>query len=184
MSLTSNVKIQPAETYTDALETDQVEIPAIAGQAALLPLDETGSPVYALSADWAFTENAENPAGEVAVDGRDFDATDGLVYTGAAPTAVQVTVLVDTDAGAGISPIAPEATDSAALALFRNNDLVGYASEGYVAELDAEVVTEWNLDTYVNVQENDVLRLAFVNGTVGEAFDIEAVEAGSSVQIK
>lgn len=182
MSLTSHMKNAPREQITDALETDQVELAAIAGNAQLVPLDETGiDPIYAVNPDWQFTESAENPAGEVAVNGIDFDATDGIVYTGDAPTAVEVSVLIDTAAGAGIGAIAPVAADTAALALYKNNELQGYAGEGYAAELDA--AHEWTLKTYVAVNEGDVLRLAFVNGQA-EAFDLEVVESGSLVAIK
>lgn len=182
MTLSKHLKNVPAEQITDALETDQVELAATEGNAQLVPLDETGiDPIYAVNPDWQFTENAENPAGEVPVNSIDFDATDGIVYTGDAPTAVNVTVLVDTAAGAGIGAIAPTSTDTAVLALYKNNDLVGYADEGFAAELDA--AAEWNLSTYVNVNEGDVLRLAFVNGQA-EAFDLEVVETGSLVSLK
>ncbi len=37
---------------------------------------------------------------------------------------------------------------------------------------------EWNIDTYVPVNENDVLRVALVSGSSAEAFDLEVVEGG------
>lgn len=116
--------------------------------------DETG--------DWVYSATAEGRTGEVAVNGIDLDGEPGLIYSGPAGGAVGVTI-EEVDIAEGT--IAPEATDSVTLALTLNNDIVAYADEGYVSELDTETAAEMNLSTYVgNLQPGDVLRVALIGG--------------------
>jgi hypothetical protein len=94
----------------------------------------------------------------------DLDLEPGLIYSGPAGGAVGVTIEeVDITEGT----IAPEATDTATLALFLNNDIVAYADEGFVA------LHEMNLSTYVGgLQPGDVLRVGLV-GSGSEAIDVD-----------
>jgi hypothetical protein len=149
-------------------------------ETATAPLMEGQEPI--LNGDWTLTENAENRLGEIAVTTGnlivDFDAAaDGFVYSGVPGNSVAVKVkALDVD----LAAIAPGATDTAYVAVFRNNEMIATADEGVLTEFDDEVVDEFNCVTYVpNVQVGDVIRAAFVQTSENEEFDLTVVNGGS-----
>jgi hypothetical protein len=151
---------------TEAAAAEVAEgVPGTANLAEALALTEG----YSEIGDWIYSATAEGRTGEVAVNGIDLDGEPGLIYSGPAGAAVGVTF-----EGIGISEgtIAPEATDGATLALFKNNDLVDYADEGFVL-LTGETVHDMNLSTYVaGLQTGDVLRVGLV-GSGSEVIDVD-----------
>jgi len=87
------------------------------------------------------------------------DGQPGLVYNGPQGNYFRVAITnVDTIEHA---ITAPEAADTAALAVFINSEVVDFGDEGY-NEHDAEIAVENNLDTLVGpFNEGDVLRVGF-----------------------
>lgn len=177
MTLTNNQKLASVSVNGDFLEATASAVVAEGGEALALELStdiadmETG--------DWTYSATAEGRTGEVAVGLVDLDGEPGLIYSGPPGNAVRVKFTnVDIDHGL----IAPEATDTATVAVMLNNEVIAYADEGFVAELDAEPAIEFNCDTYVGgLQTNDVIRIAVIGGTE-ETLDLD-VAAGGSVDI-
>lgn len=166
MSLT-NVRMLKAGEYqisvTEAAAAEVAE--GTVPTAEALALTEG----YSEIGDWIYSATAEGRTGEVAVNSIDLDLEPGLIYSGPAGGAVGVTI-EEVDISEGT--IAPEATDTATLALFLNNDIIAYADEGFVA-LTGEVLHEMNLSTYVgNLQPGDVLRVGLV-GSGSEVIDVD-----------
>ncbi len=172
MALVKNQKLSPQEFQMDQKATGDLTCVAEAATATEL---EGATP--AISGDWAYSATAEGRTGEVAVDGHDMDDLHGIIYSGPSGAAVRVQV-VGFDIDLGI--INGAAIDTVALGLFVNNTLVDYCDEGFVTELEDEAVDEFNLDTYLGgLQEGDVIRLAYVQGTENAELDLETVVGGS-----
>jgi hypothetical protein len=171
MSLTNNVKLRSPSVSGDFPIEAATAVVAEGG----IPLAITvANPT--VSGDWAYSAAAEGRTGEVAVDGFDGDDLAGMVYTGPSGGAFRVKFTnVDIDHGI----IAPEATDTATVAVVLNNTVVAYADEGYVAELDAEPAIEFNCDTYVGgLVSGDVIRIAILGGGE-ETLDLAVAEGGT-----
>jgi hypothetical protein len=115
--------------------------------------------------DWTYSETAEGLDGEVAspVGSFDMDGEAGLIYDGVPGGSINVRAAVDVSAG----NLTPEATDSVILAIFKNNDPIGQADEGFVAELDTGTA-EFNVSAYTTLKTGDVLRVALVGATANE----------------
>lgn len=163
-------------TFAEKLSTPEVTgTSEVAADATLVDEAATVIPLNAptFNPHFSFSESAENNGGEVAVNGHDLDETDGYVYSGPGG-AVQVVASIVSGPG----EIAPGATNTMTVALFKNNDIVGYAEEGVVSELDAAEPT-WNINTYVPLVEGDVLHFAGVQFTDNEELDIEFDEGGT-----
>jgi hypothetical protein len=130
-------------------------------------------------ADFTYSATAEGRTGEVADANSaiDVDAEPGLIFTGPSGSSFQMGFRnIDVSEGT----IAPEATDSVTAALLVNNEIVAFADEGYVSEIDTGIATEFNLEngTYVTLQESDVVRLCLVGGGE-EVADWDVDTAGS-----
>jgi hypothetical protein len=167
MTLTSNMKLESAALSGDFAEDASAAVIAEAGEGQVITVVD--------NTDWTYSGTAESIGGEVTgVGGLDFDAEPGIVYSGPVGGAVQVN-FTNLDVAAGL--IAPEATDTATVAIVLNNDIVAFADEGYVNELDALTV-EYNASTYIgNLQTSDVIRVAIV-GNTEETLDLDVAEGG------
>jgi hypothetical protein len=167
---TNHQRLEAAQVDADFSEATAAAVVAEAAEALALE----GTTVNQI--DWVYSATAEGLTGEVAVGGIDLDGEPGLIYGGPLGAGVRVSVAnVDVDHGL----IAPEATDTAVVALFVNNTVVAYADEGFTAELDAEPAIEFNLDTYVGpLSVGDVLRVGIIGGTE-ETLDLDVALGGS-----
>ena len=171
MTLTNNTKLQNTEFQADFTEQAAAEV--IAEGALSLTL-EGATPV--VNGDWAYSATAEGRTGEVAVNSIDLDGAPGVIYSGQAGGAIRIKV-AGLDILEGTSE--PEATDSVAVAVFVNNDIVDFFDEGFVLEHDNETLAEFNIDTYIgNLQPLDVIRIALVGGTE-ETVDYDIDNAGT-----
>ena len=173
MTLTNSQKLRSVTVNGDFTEATAAAVVAEGGEAMAM---ETSNETAAFeSGDWTYSATAEGRTGEVAVNGIDLDEEPGIIYTGPVGNAVRVQ-FKNLDVAAGL--IAPEAADTATAAVFLNNDVVAFADEGFVAELDAETV-EFNVDTYVGgLRTNDVIRVGLIGGTE-ETLDLDVAEGGS-----
>jgi len=171
MTLTNSTKLQSTEAQGDFSEATAAAVAAEVAESLAL---EGVTP--AVNGDWTYSGTAEGRTGEVAVNGIDLDGEPGLIYSGPPGNAVRVKFTnLDIDHGL----IAPEAGDTAAVALFVNNDIIAFADEGFVAELDAEPAIEFNLDTYVpGLQTSDVIRIGIVGGGE-ETLDLDVAVGGT-----
>jgi hypothetical protein len=101
----------------------------------------------------------------------DLSGQPGVIYSGPSGMAVRVAV-------AGVDTLEhaitlPEATDTAALTLWKNSVAVGYGDEGFNAHA-SEIAVENNVDTIVaELNEGDVLRVGFTfTGEVDADLDV------------
>ena len=173
MTLTNSTKLRSVTVNGDFAEDASAAVVAEGGEA--LALTDSSSIAGAESGDWTYSATAEGATGEVAVDGVDVDAEPGMIYTGPAGNAVRVKV-ANLDVASGL--IAPEAADTVTAAVLKNNDVVAFADEGFVAELDA-VTAEFNIDTYVGgLKSGDVIRVALIGGGE-ETLDLDVAEGGT-----
>jgi len=157
MTLTNNTRLQTAEFQADFSEAAAAETAAELGESLAL---EGATP--AVNGDWAYSATAEGRTGEVAVNSIDLDGEPGVIYSGPAGGAVRVKV-ANLDILEGT--IAPEAADSVTAALFLNNDVVAFFDEGFVSEIDTEIASEMNVDTYVGgLLSGDVIRVGLIGG--------------------
>lgn len=180
MSLTKNVRLAGGLTY--AIGPSEAAAAEVAegtfgttNLAEALGLtegfSELGQFVYSATAEG---RTGEEPNENSAID---LDGEPGLIYSGPSGVAFNIGFgNIDISEGT----IAPEATDKVTVALMVNNDIVAFADEGYVTEIDTEVAYEMNLEngTYVVLQESDVVRLALIGGGQ-EVTDIDVDTAGS-----
>ena len=118
---------------------------------------------YVETGNFVYSATAEGRTGEVAnaESAIDLDATPGLIYNGPSGVGYAITI-----AGLDVSEgtIAPEATDRVTAALMVNNEILAFADEGYVAELDTETAVAFNIATYAALTEGDVVRVALIGG--------------------
>ena len=143
------------------------EIDALEGTAEALAFNVEGP-----SSDWTYSATAEGLTGEVAVNGIDMDLEPGLIYAG--PIGASAAFQIELDLKAG--QVAPEAADDVTLGVFRNNDLIAHAPEGFVSELDTETAEFTLQGTVDNLQTGDVLRV----GVIAHAGNEDAVEYATS----
>ncbi len=169
----NNAKAGPvAEFMMDQkAETDTTHNLEVAVAAAL------EGPVPTLHEDFLYSATAENRVEEVAVDGQDMDDEPGIIYSG--PSGVTIRVQIDNFDIDAATTIAAAQIDTVCLGLYVNNTLVDYADEGFLTELDNEVADEFNLDVTIrNLQENDVIRVAYVQGTENAELDLDLLNTG------
>lgn len=174
MSLTNIRKLSsPGEYQMDQSATSDMEAVPAEG-ATSIPMEGN---LPTLSGDWSYSATAEGRTGETAVNGVDLDLAPGIIYAGPSGASVRVQIKdFDIDEGT----INGGATDTVTLALYVNNDQVATADEGFVTELEVEAVLEFNLDTYVGpLQELDVLRVAYFQGSENAELDLEVLNTGS-----
>lgn len=135
---------------------------------------------YAEMGDFIYSATAEGRTGEVAdaASAIDVDDEPGLIYTG--PSG-RVFNLSFTNVDISEGTIAPEATDTATIAVLVNNKIVGLADEGYAA-LTGEATHEMNLEAGVMVPLTtlDVVRLVLI-GDGTETNDVDIAVAGGLV---
>lgn len=161
MTLTNVTKLEASEYSvlpTEAAAAETAEGTLGSGNTGeALGLTEA----YSELGDWTYSATAEGRTGENAVNGIDLDEEPGLIYRGPAGAGVRVAAVLGVSEGT----IAPEAGDSVVAAIFLNNDVIAYADEGFVSEIDTGTTTTFNVDTYVGpLQEGDVVRLGLVGG--------------------
>lgn len=172
MSLTNNTKLRSVSLNGDFEAVADVALAT--GVPEALPLTLSVDTAAFESGDWALSEAAEDNGTAGALDGQD-----GIIYTGPAGGAVRVKVVglvVDEES------IIANAADSATAAIFVNSDVVAYADEGFVAELD--ISATFNMDTYVgNLQSGDVIRVGILSASGSEADWEAGVTEGGSIDI-
>jgi len=156
MSLTNNLKLTGQKVFGVVPEASIVEPGANEAEAVPVTID---SAILGDSPDWTYSATAED-SGTAGI----LDAQPGLTYSGPSGVGYRVNVTNFDTIEHAITP--PEATDTAVMALYKNSDLVAYADEGFTAHA-SEIAVEFNVDTYIQLNENDVLR-------VGIAFSGEA----------
>lgn len=156
MAISRHTKVEAVQVLAEVPEAAIVEPGA--NEAEAVPLTAAD---WADAIEWEYSATAEDNGTAGILDGEP-----GLIYRGEG-TAVQVRVANFDTLEHGITP--PEATDKAVLAVYKNSDVVAYADEGLNTHA-AEIAVEGNLDTYVTLSENDVLR-------VGVAFTGEEADA-------
>lgn len=157
MSLTNSKKLSGWSIAAEVPEAALVE-PGV-NEAESVPLTSTDYDDY--TAQFTYSATAEDNGTAGILDGQP-----GLIYNGEAG-AVSVSVRNFDTLEHAIT--LPEATDKAALAIYKNSDVVAFADEGYSTHA-AEIAVEGNVDTYVSLVEGDVLR-------VGVAFTGEEADA-------
>ncbi len=168
MTLTNSTKLSVQAAYGEVPEAALVEPGANLVEAVPVTIDAA---LLADSPDWTYSATAEDKGTAGNLDGQP-----GLVHNG--PTnhyRVQVTDF-DTIEHA---ITAPEATDTAVMAIFKNSEVVDYADEGFSTHA-GEAATEFNIDTIVTLDESDVLRVGMV--FTGEA-DADLDLAAGSINI-
>lgn len=172
MSLTGNVKLRSVSVNGD-FDASIAEAVVAEGGAGL-PMTTTDEIAGAETGDWTYAVSSEGRTGEVAVNLIDLDDEQGITYSGPAGNAVRVKVAnLDVTEGAAIA----DAADTVTMAVMLNNDVIAFADEGFVAELD--VTVEFNVDTYVGgLQSGDVIRVALIGGTE-ETLDLDVAEGGT-----
>jgi len=161
MSLTNNTKLNVVQQTGVVPELALAEPGANLAEA--IPVTMTNN---ADNIDMLYSATAEDNGTAGIVDGQP-----GLIYSGPNGNYFRVAVAnVDTLEHA---ITAPEATDKAALAIFKNSEVQAYGDEGF-NEHDAEVAVENNVDTLVGpFNEGDVLRVGFVfSGEVDADLDV------------
>jgi hypothetical protein len=150
MTITNNVKFNVQADSGVVPEAALVEGGANLVEA--VPVTMTG--VGDLS-DWTYSATAED-AGTAG----NLDAQPGLIYNG--PNGNYFRVAITNADTVEHAITAPEATDTAALALFKNSEVQDYGDEGFNAHA-SEIAVENNIDTLVGpFNEGDVLRVGFV----------------------
>lgn len=132
-----------------------------------------------VNTQWTYSATAEGLTGEVAVAGIDMDGQPGLIYSG--PVGGQVRVSFTNIDVAGSKALLPGAADAFALAVFKNNSLVGVADEGFAVEFDT-ATAEYNGSTIVgNMQTGDVLRFAVMTEAASEDGQLLTVVNGGEI---
>jgi hypothetical protein len=151
---------------TDTAHATSTEAAAAEVQSGTEETEALALTVVNNSRNFEYAAAAEDNGTAGALDGEP-----GIVYVGEATQAVRVSVR-DLDITGGT--IAPEATDEATVAVYKNSELVTYADEGFVNELDA-VTYEMNIDTVVDaVVPGDVIRVVLQAGdATTEAIDVD-----------
>lgn len=119
------------------------------------------------TSDWTYSATAED-AGTAGV----LDGEPGVIYNG--PNGNYVRVVLDNvdTIEHGITP--PEATDTAALTLFKNSAVFDYGDEGFNTHA-AEIAVENNIDTVMGpLNTGDVIRVgfSFTGEEVGADLDV------------
>lgn len=149
MSLAKSTKFSTMQLSGTVPELALSEPAAVLAEA--IPVTLTN---IANSVDFTYSATAEDN-GTVG----DLDAQPGVIYSGPSGMAVRVAVQgVDTIEHA---ITLPEATDTAALTLWKNSTVVAYGDEGFSAHA-SEVAVENNVDTIVaELNEGDVIRVGF-----------------------
>jgi hypothetical protein len=159
MTITNNVPLRGQQVYGVVPEAALVEPGTNEAEAVPVTID---SAILGDSPDWTYSATAEDNGTAGILDGQP-----GLTYSG--PSGVNFRVNVTNFDTVEHAITAPEAADKAVMALYKNSEVIDYADEGFT-EHDAEIATEFNIDTLVVLNENDVLR-------VGVAFSGEEADA-------
>jgi hypothetical protein len=162
MTLSKNQKFEKqGPIYGETDEVALVEPGANLVESTALTLS-----VDAESADWTYSATAEDNGTAGNLDGQP-----GVVYNGPNGGYAQVRVTNYDTLEHAIT--APEATDTAALALFKNSEVVDYGDEGFNAHA-SEIAVENNVNTYVGpLNTGDVVRVGVVfTGEVDADLDL------------
>jgi hypothetical protein len=150
---------------------------------ALTITDNENNPDFTYSAT---AEDALNQTAEADYTGA-LDGQPGITYNGPAGMFNHLRVAVsDLDLLEGT--IAPEAADSVVPVLLVNSDIVAYfdsedaraSNGGFVSEVDTAIAVEYHIDTIVQVQNGDVIRVGLVGGGE-ETADWDVAEGGDFV---
>lgn len=161
MTLTKSTKFNVQPMFGEVDEAALAEPGAILAEARALTLTNVAE-----SSDWTYSATAEDNG----IAG-DLDAQPGVTYNGPSGNYARVVVTnMDTIEHA---ITAPEATDTAALALYVNSVVFDYGDEGF-NEHDAEIAVENNIDTVVGpLNEGDVVRVGIAfTGEVDADLDV------------
>ena len=150
MSLTNNTKFNVVQQTGTVPELALAEPGANLAEAIAVTLTDNADNI-----DMTYSATAED-AGTAGI----LDGQPGVIYSGPSGNYFRVAVTnVDTLEHA---ITAPEATDKATFAVFKNSVVQNYGDEGFNTHA-AEIAVENNIDTLVGpFNEGDVLRVGFV----------------------
>lgn len=146
MTLTSNVKFVGQKDHGVIPEAVLVEPGANKAEAVPVTMSNIAD-----TPDWTYSATSEDN-GTVGI----LDGQAGLTYSGPGGVGFRVNVTNFDTIEHAIT--LPEATDTATMALYKNSDVVAYADEGFTAHA-SEIAVEFNVDTYIQLDEGDVLRV-------------------------
>lgn len=150
MSLTNNTKLDVQQIDGTIDELALCEPGADEAEAIAFTLAEVGE-----LGDWTYSGTAEDNGTAGILDGQP-----GVTYNG--PNGNYFRVQVTNVDSLEHAITAPEATDKAAFAVFKNSEQVAFGDEGFNTHA-AEIAVENNIDTLVGpFNEGDVLRVGFV----------------------
>lgn len=165
MTITNNKGLYSAEAQADFAEAAAAETVAEGAESLAL---EGITP--AVNGDFSYSATAEDLGTAGAL-----DLEPGFIYSGPPGNHVRVK-FTGLDLSAGT--IAPEAADTVAAVLYKNSEIVDYADEGFVAELDT-ATHEMNIDTVVGpLKTGDVLRVGLKGGGE-ETVDVDVALGGT-----
>ena len=160
---TNHTKFNTKQLAGTVPEAALVEAGAILAESVPVTLTDIAN-----SIDFTYSATAEDNG----VAG-DLDGQPGCIYAGPSGMAVRVAVANVDAIEHGIT--LPEATDTAALTVWKNSDAVGYGDEGFSTHA-AEIAVEHNTDILVaDLNEGDVIRVGFTfTGEVDGDLDLAA----------
>jgi hypothetical protein len=167
MSLTNSTKFNVIQLVGAVPEVALIEPSIIEAEAVPVTMQDIAD-----SIDFTYSATAEDngTAG-------DMDLQPGVIYAGPSGNALRVAIKDFDTVEHAITP--PEAADTHALTLWKNSTPVAYGDEGYVVQTGSAI--EHNLDTYVQVNEGDVLRVGL--SFVGEEADADIDLAPGKITI-
>lgn len=165
MTLTNNVKFNVQPVFGETDEVALVEPGANEAEATALTLTADAE-----AQDYTYSATAEDNGTAGILDGQP-----GIIYNG--PSGNYVRVAVSNYDTLEHAITAPEATDTAALAVFQNSTVVAFGDEGFNAHA-SEIAVENNVDCVVGpLNEGDVIRVGMsFNGEADADLDLAAGE--------
>jgi hypothetical protein len=172
MTLTNNQRLRSVSINGDFEAVVDVDLATTVPEA--IPMTLSIDTATFETSDWTLSEAAEDRGVAGALDGQD-----GIIYSGPAGGAVRVKV---TNLDVDEESIIANAADACTAAIYLNSEVVAYADEGFVAELD--ITAEFNMDTYIGgLQTGDVIRVGIVAASGSEAAWEAGVAEGGTIDI-
>ncbi len=161
--LTNNQRFAPIEPVLGETDED-ADVNLLLGVA-----EATALTIPTEQTDMAYSATAEDNGIAGILDGQP-----GLVYAGPNGGYARIKIRNHDVVEHAIISV-PEATDTVAMAVYKNSDVFDFADEGFVTQ--NEIAIEMNIDVVVGpLQTNDVVRVALVGGGKNEiaSWDVAA----------
>lgn len=161
MTLTNNVKFNVQPVFGEVDEAALAEPGANLAEARALTLTADAE-----AQDYTYSATAEDNGTAGILDGQP-----GIIYNG--PNGNYVRVAVSNMDTLEHAITAPEATDTAALAIYKNSEVAAFGDEGFSTHA-AEIAVENNVDCVVGpLNTNDVIRVGIAfTGEVDADLDV------------